>query len=83
MFAEDFAGQILSFDGVAAEAFAAIAASRRRMGSPIQPLDGQIAAIAVAQGASIATRDVTDFQRCGVELINPWGQSAVPLDGNV
>ena len=61
MFAEDFAGQIISFDGSVAEAFAAIAASRRRIGLPIQPFDGQIVSIAVANGAALATRNVADF----------------------
>lgn len=37
MFAEDFAGRILAFDGDAARAFAHIAASRRARGRPIAP----------------------------------------------
>jgi toxin FitB len=35
-------------------------------------LDAQIAAIAQSRGAAIATRNISDFQDCGVELIDPW-----------
>ena len=35
-------------------------------------VDGQIAAIARIHGAAVATRDVVDFEHCGVEIINPW-----------
>ena len=69
---EDFDGRILSFDSPAAKAFASIAAERRAAGRPIQPADGQIAAIARSLGASVATRDTRGFEGCGVDLINPW-----------
>jgi predicted nucleic acid-binding protein len=35
-------------------------------------MDAQIAGIARSRGAAIATRNVRDFQDCGVELIDPW-----------
>ena len=69
---EDFAGRVLPFDSLAAEAFAAIAAARRAMGRPIAHADCQIAAIAQAVGATVATRNTQDFANCGVKLINPW-----------
>jgi predicted nucleic acid-binding protein len=31
-----------------------------------------IAATALAQGASLAIRDVADFADIGLEVINPW-----------
>jgi len=31
-----------------------------------------IAATAYAYGAIVATRNVTDFSDCGVQVINPW-----------
>jgi hypothetical protein len=34
--------------------------------------DAQIAAIALDQGAMLATRNVKDFAGCGVKLVNPW-----------
>jgi predicted nucleic acid-binding protein len=72
MLAEDFAGRILPFDSAAAIAFASIAAGRRQAGRPISQFDAQIAAIARSRGAELATRNVADFEACGVEIINPW-----------
>jgi hypothetical protein len=67
-----FDNRILAFDEEAAPVFAEIAASRRRAGQPIGQFDGQIAAIARARGAALATRDVRDFADCGIDLIDPW-----------
>jgi predicted nucleic acid-binding protein len=72
MLREDFAGRILPFGSDAAHAYARIAADRRRTGRPISHFDAQIAAIARSAGAAIATRNVTDYDRCGVKIVNPW-----------
>jgi len=72
MLDEDFGGRILPFDRLAAQAFAAIAADRRAAGRPISQADAQIAAITRSRGASLATRNVPDFDGCGIEVINPW-----------
>jgi predicted nucleic acid-binding protein len=31
-----------------------------------------IAAIALSQGASGVTRNVADFEACGIAVVNPW-----------
>ena len=72
LFDEDFAGRVLAFDSSAARAFAGIVASRRKLGRPIGELDAQIAAIARAHGATVATRSVEDFAGCGVWVVSPW-----------
>ena len=69
---EDFAGRILPFDRAAAQAYAVIAAARRAAGMPVKYSDCQIAAIARSRGLSVATRNVRDFEGCGVDVINPW-----------
>jgi toxin FitB len=69
---DDMAGRILPFDSAAARAFADIAASRRSAGRPISQADCQIAAIARAHNAPVATRNIPDFEGCGIDLINPW-----------
>ena len=69
---DDMAGRVLAFDSAAAEAYATIAASRRAAGRPIAQADCQIAAIARARGATVATRNTADFDGCGIDLINPW-----------
>jgi len=68
-----FRGRILPFDSEAAEVFAELAAGRRRAGRPISQADAQIAAIARSRGAVLATRNVPDFEGCGVEIVDPWG----------
>jgi predicted nucleic acid-binding protein len=72
MFAEDFGGRILGFGTDAAAPYARIASERRRTGRPISHFDAQIAAIACSTGAAIATRNRTDFEGCGVKLVDPW-----------
>ncbi len=71
--AEDFEGRILPFDTDAAKTYAEIASMRRAAGRPIADADCQIAAIARAAGAVVATRNLRDFEGCGVDLVNPWG----------
>ena len=72
MFSEDFAGRILVFDSEAARAFAKIATRRRSAGRPISLADAQIAAIVEIYNATLATRNVTDFESTGITLIDPW-----------
>jgi predicted nucleic acid-binding protein len=67
-----FAGRILPFDSAAAREFADIASQRRLGGRPIAEADARIAAIARSRGASLATRNVTDFTGCGLTVIDPW-----------
>lgn len=69
-------GRILAFDSEAAEAYAAIAATRRAAGRPIAQADCQIAAIARARAAAVATRNTVDFEGCGIDLISPWTEEA-------
>jgi predicted nucleic acid-binding protein len=72
MFDEDFQGRILPFGGEAAVHYAAIAADRYRAGRPISAFDAQIAAIARAAGADVATRNIDDYAGCGIRIIDPW-----------
>lgn len=69
---EDMAGLILPFDSAAAGEYATIAAIRRATGRPIAQADCQIAAIARTHGAAVATRNIADFEGCGVNLIDSW-----------
>ena len=72
MFREDFAGRVLPFDSAAAAAYAAVVAARRGAGRPISQFDAQIAAIALSRRAGLATRNVSNFEECGLTLTNPW-----------
>jgi toxin FitB len=75
MLEEDFRYRILPFDRAAARAYAAIAADRRAAGRPISQFDCQIAAIARAHEAAVATRNTGDYEGCGIEVIDPWRQA--------
>lgn len=72
MFELDFAQRILPFNSDAAQLFATIAAKRRTLGRPISQIDAQIAAIVRSHNATLATRNVADFEECGIDIINPW-----------
>ena len=72
MLQEDFRDRILPFDSVAALEYASIGAARRAAGRPISQFDCQLAAIARARSAAMATRNVGDFAGCGIEVIDPW-----------
>ncbi|HEY1342243.1 MAG TPA: type II toxin-antitoxin system VapC family toxin [Bryobacteraceae bacterium] len=60
------------FDSSAARMFPVVALERRAAGRAVQHFDTQIAAIARSLGATVATRDIPDFEHCGIGLINPW-----------
>jgi len=72
LFEELLAGRVLPFDRRAAQAYAAIGATRRAAGREYDTRDCQIAAIVSANGAVVATRNVRDFLDCGIEITNPW-----------
>jgi predicted nucleic acid-binding protein len=72
IFAEDFDGRILPFDQTAACLYAELFAARKQAGRPTATADLMIAAVARANGASMVTRDISDFEGCGLTLINPW-----------
>lgn len=64
--------RVLVFDTPAAEHYAAIAVQRRTAGRPASQADVMVAAIVAANGASVATRNVTDFADLGIPVIDPW-----------
>lgn len=64
-----FSGRILPFDEESAYLYGGIATGREKAGLSV---DLMIAAIAKKIQASIATRNIKDFEGCGLTLINPW-----------
>jgi predicted nucleic acid-binding protein len=67
-----FQGRVLSFDEPAAHFYGEIMGVRKELGRPLSIPDGQIASVARAQDAALATRNTRDFKDCGLELINPF-----------
>lgn len=72
----DFDRRVLAFDLRAATVFAEMAANRERAGKHVGLADGQIAAICLEQGATLATRNVRHFSDVGLALVNPWSGKA-------
>jgi predicted nucleic acid-binding protein len=70
---EEFAGRILPFDEIAAICYADVVCERQRSGRPISMADAQIAAICrTLNAATLATRNIQDFEGIGLDLVNPW-----------
>jgi hypothetical protein len=68
----DLHGRVEPFGAAAATHYAALVSARESTGRPIGTADAQIAAICRSLGATLATRNIKDFQDTGVELIDPW-----------
>ncbi|MGO8849237.1 PIN domain-containing protein, partial [Mycobacterium sp.] len=71
---EDLGGRVQPFDQPAALAAASIAAARQRAGRPVEIRDVQIAGIATARRATLATRNTRHFDAVGVNVVDPWSQ---------
>lgn len=69
---EDLHSRVLPFDSAAADVAATIAARRRAAGISIEIRDTQIAGIATARRATLATRNIRHFIDLDVPVVNPW-----------
>lgn len=67
-----FRHRILPFEEASAHIYGKIMGDRKKLGRPFSVPDGQIAAIALSQGFSLATRNVRDFSNCDIDLMNPF-----------
>lgn len=66
-----FGSRVLPFHREAAVEYARIYTRTKKSGT-LSMADAQIAAIAVAHGFTVATRDVDPFHAAGLKVINPW-----------
>ena len=69
---EDVENRVLDFDSAAATSAASLAAARQRAGRPTDMRDTQIAGIALARSATLATRNVRHFADLKVPVVDPW-----------
>ena len=67
-----FGPRILPFDRPAAIAYASVIGRTRAAGYTISVADAQIAAIALATGFTLATRDTVPFAAAKTPIVNPW-----------
>jgi predicted nucleic acid-binding protein len=67
---EDLENRVLDFDSAAATEAASLAAARQKNGRPVR--DTQIAGIALARRATLATRNVRHFADLKISIVDPW-----------
>ena len=67
-----FEGRILDYSAKSARHYGTLMAQRKSAGRPLSAPDAQIAAICLTHGASIATRNVRDFEQCRIPVVNPF-----------
>ena len=65
-------GRVLPFDLEAAEHAARLFATRHLSGINKETRDTQIAGIALSRRATIATRNLRDFDDLKIPIVNPW-----------
>jgi predicted nucleic acid-binding protein len=63
---------VLDFDSAAATEAASIAAERQKAGRPVDVRYTQIAGIALARRATLATQNVRHFEDLKVPIADPW-----------
>lgn len=67
-----FDHRVLAYDESAARIYGELMGDRKEFGFPMSVPDGQIAAIARRNHLAVATRNVQDFEHCGIEITNPF-----------
>ena len=65
-----FSSRILAIDTAVAQRCATL-----HVPNPRSDRDALIAATALVHGLTVATRNVADFERTGVGVVNPWGET--------
>ena len=74
---EDLENRVLDFDSAAATEAASLAAARQKNGPTVDLRDTQIAGIALARRATLATRNVRHFRDLRILIVDPWAAQNV------
>jgi predicted nucleic acid-binding protein len=72
----EYANRILALDAMASELAGRLRARRDSRGRPLSIGDAMIAAICLVHGATLATRNVRDFDGLDLKLVNPFEAGA-------
>ena len=64
--------RLLTFEAKAADRYGDLVAARQEAGTPISVPDAIIASIAWVHRAALATRNIRDFDNCGIQVVNPY-----------
>lgn len=68
----DELGGVLPFGRAEADAYGALTTEP---GRPRPTVDAMIAAVCRTHDLPLATRNVRDFEGCGIDLVDPWGSA--------
>jgi toxin FitB len=67
-----FSGRILPIDVAVADRWGLLAANAKASGRPMSTIDGLLAATAIHHNLTVVSRNVSDFSRVPVQVLNPW-----------
>lgn len=67
-----FGGRLLPIDLRVAARWGSIVGESERRGRPLPVIDSLLAATALVHELQVVTRNVRDFERCGVACVNLW-----------
>jgi toxin FitB len=67
--------ECLPWDISVSRRWARLVVDLKRKGDPVPLLDGMIAATALTHGLTVATRNVLDFRKTGVKVVDPFRPS--------
>lgn len=73
---DEYRGRIFEFVDPCPSLAGKLRAERESVGRPISLPDAMIAAICLANGATLATRNVRDFDGLNLKLVNPFEPAA-------
>lgn len=68
-----FHGRILPLDTDVLIQWGGLLARLEAGGNPMPAIDSLIAATVLTHAMTLVTRNVSDFESTGIEMINPWG----------
>jgi len=69
----DVSPEVIPIDAEVALAAGRLRAAREMKGRPVAQADMLIAASALVKGLTLVTRNVSDFEGCGIALLDPFG----------
>jgi len=67
-----FGDRILDINRDVAAAWGGLMALSERKGANLKAMDGLLAATAIAHDLTFVTRNIRDFDRLGLQLLDPW-----------
>jgi toxin FitB len=67
-----FSGRILPIDAAVADRWGLLAANAKASRKPLSTVDGLIAATAIHRNLTVVSRNVSNFARLPVQVLNPW-----------